>query len=196
VLTQAKKGQRGDQLIEVDWTALATQLGALEYGPKGERREHGGDGIARQALNAILGDEFWREAVDSWLAGTPGSEVIRSIIWLLNPPAAAARCYEIYKSNADQETRQYAVILLKDAADGTVLPWVAELLNDPEEDINVISIWFLDKLLFDYRYAAQWSRDEFAQLLGRAEAHPSQRVREQLAGLQVRERFDDPEWAP
>lgn len=172
----------------IDWEALARQIGAVQentaLGPYSER---GGNETARKALVSILGDEFWREAVDSYVAGGRGSEVIRSVLRLLQPRPAMDRCFEIYKSDVEQKSRRYALILLADAADYSVLPWVSEFLGDRDEDINVIATWMLDRLLMG---KFQDPPEEFANLLKLAETHPSQRVREQLEDLRVRERFE------
>ena len=174
-------------LIKVDWEQLARQIGAIEENtaldPYSAR---GGSNIARQALVAILGDEFWRSAVDSYVNGERGSEVISSILQLLQPKPAMERCYQIYKSESDSITRRYAVILLVDAADYSVLHWVSEFLNDPDDNFAIAGTWILDRLLFT---RSEDPPSEYMLLLERAETHVSQRVREQLNEFNLRERL-------
>ena len=97
------------------------------------------------------------------------------------------RCYEVYKSATAIETRRYALTLLAHIADSRIFSWLHEFLEDEDEDINVVGVWVLERML--------WSRpvpfDKFASLLEKAEQHPSQRVQEQVRDLSLREQFEN-----
>ena len=104
---------------------------------QGTYGELGGSGLGQKAIEHILGDAFWREAVDKYVAYTKGSELIRSVLWQIHPWAAMQRCYEIYKSDTDIETRRYVLTLLKYVADFRVTDWVEEFLDDADATINL-----------------------------------------------------------
>jgi hypothetical protein len=102
--------------------------------------------------------------------------------------AAMQRCYEIYKSDTDIETRRYVLTLLKYVADFRVIDWVDEFLNDPDESINVWGASILDQLL-----QSSWQQPptKFRSLLDKAESHPSERVRVVIRDAMVRIRFEE-----
>jgi hypothetical protein len=62
---------------------------------------------------------------------------------------------------------------------------VHEFLEDPDEDINVVGTWILERML----WADTVPPDEFSLLLEKAEQHQSQRVQEQVQDLRIREQF-------
>jgi hypothetical protein len=173
----------------IDWEKLARQIGAIQENTSlGAYSERGGDLIACQALVLILGDNFWRDAVDYYVDGGRGSAVISSITAMLHPKPVMERCYEIYQSDADIDTRRYALTLFADAADYSALPWISALLDDLDEEINGWGAVTLDHLL-----QTMWLRPppEFAEVLEKAEKHLSQRVREQVKDSLIRERYED-----
>jgi hypothetical protein len=176
----------------VDWEQIARQIGSIqENTPLGRYSELGGSNFARKALIEILGEDLLRDAVDYYVDGGRGSEVIRSILRLIQPRSAMDRCYDIYKSNVDIETRRYALTLLVHFADYSVLNWIYEFLDDPDEDINIWGACTLDQLLQTHWEAPP---QEFGDLLDKAEKHSSQRVREQTKDLRIRERLEDHVW--
>jgi hypothetical protein len=157
---------------QINWEQLATQLNSL--GPNGES---GSNKLARQAIEILLGEERLRQAVDDYVAGVRGSELARSVLWLLHPWSAMQRCYEIYRSAADAESKALAVELLRVIADERVLPWLAEFLNDPDSAIQIWGVGVLDQLL--------WSEliepNDVSQLLREARAHTNPQVQERAA---------------
>src|SRR5262245_25985198 len=92
----------------IDWRALAERLGALRAGG-----ESGGSELGRRALEAILGPEALRAAVDYYAAGLPGAELARSVLALLRPWPAMERCLEVWRSDAGSTARRAAVELLR-----------------------------------------------------------------------------------
>ena len=171
----------------IDWEELALQIGSLRDDPVLGKHERGGNEIARKALELILSEEVMREAVDYYVEGGSGGETVLSVLRLLRPLSAMQRCYEIYQSGADIETRRHAVELLAHIADYRALAWAAEFLEHPDEGINVLSIWILNNLLLTLELEQP---EAFRLLLEKAEQHPSQRVRSELVDLSVRERFE------
>src|SRR5579862_9073280 len=100
----------------IDWRALAERLGTLR--PDGEI---GGSDPGYRALEEILGPRALRAAVDYYVAYHPGAELARSVLVLLQPWPAMERCLEVWRSDADPDTRRAAVSLLRSIADRRAL---------------------------------------------------------------------------
>lgn len=175
-------------MTKIDWEQLALQIGSIKDDPILGKHERGGDEIARNALEIILGKDFIQDAVDYYVKGGAGIELVLSILRLLHPVLAMNRCYEIYQVEGNIEIRHHALELLVYIADYHALSWVAEFLEHPDEDVNVLSIWILDTLLLKYELEQP---EKFRLTLEKAEQHISQRVRSQLAELSLRERFEE-----
>ena len=96
------------------------------------------------------------------------------------------RCYEIYHSDADVETKVSAIELLRVVADRRALAWVEGFLADPNPGIQIWGMGVLDQLL--------WSRlvdtEECEELLRAGRAHQNEQVRKTEAFIQsyLRER--------
>jgi hypothetical protein len=127
----------------IDWEQLAEQLGTLKADG-----ESGGSDVAKRAIELLLGEQQLRDAVDHYVAGGRGSELTRSVLWQLQPWSAMKRCYEIYQSDADIESKVSAVELLRVVADRRALEWVAEFLADTHPGIQNWGAGILDQLLW------------------------------------------------
>jgi hypothetical protein len=158
----------------IDWKQLAQQLGTL-----GPNSETGGTDVAQQAIAILLGEDELRATVDYYVCGGPGSELARSVLWLLRPWSAMRRCYEIYKSAATVEKRIAAVELLRVVADSRAIPWISEFLADSEPSIQNCGVGVLDQLL----WGGGGDEEECAALLEIARNHSSPYVREQAAWI-------------
>jgi hypothetical protein len=154
----------------IDWQALAKEVGAIQ----GDQ-QFGGSDYARSAIVRLLGSEVLRDAVDYYISFQPGSELARSVLWLLRPVEAMERCYEIYREDPLIERRRQAVELLRVVADAQMLPKVREFLNDTDGDIQQWGAGMLDQLV--------WS-----QLVDAMDAEPYLRMAEVHANEHVRER--------
>lgn len=154
---------------QIDWKALALRLGALREGG-----ESGGSNYAREALEVLLGEDNLREAVDYYVAGGPGGELARSVLWLIQPWAAMERCYDIYKSGRDVGSRRMAVELLRVVADERALGWVEEFLGDEDAGIQAWGAGVLDQLISSGRVEA----GDVEGLILKAESHANPAVRE------------------
>jgi hypothetical protein len=153
----------------IDWKALAVRLGTLSEGG-----ESGGSNYAREAIELLLGEGNLRASVDYYISGGPGSELARSVLWLIRPWSAMSYCYEIYKSDGDLETRRMAVELLRVVADGRALGWVAEFLEDGDSSIQSWGVEMLEQLIS----SGSVEIEDAEQLLLKAETHPNVHVRE------------------
>jgi HEAT repeats len=159
----------GSMAIEINWDEIAAALR-----PEMPDREPAGSDAARRALEMILGEEALTAGVDYYVTQRPASELVRSVLWLLRPRSAMARCRELAALSNETETRRSAVELLRVVADRGALPWVAEFLDDSDSHIQSWGIGVLDQLL--------WSEliepEEAEELLERAAHHENGAVRE------------------
>lgn len=130
----------------VDWEHIARCVGSLREG----NGEQGGTKLAQRAIELMLGEDVCRSAVDHYITGKPGSELARSILWHIHSATAMERCYEVYKSSAEIESRRAAVELLRVVADERAIPWVNEFLQDPDKGIQTWGAGIVDQLLWSY----------------------------------------------
>lgn len=162
----------------IDWARLAVAVGALEA--EGGQ-EHGGTSYACQAIETLLGEEALADAVDHYIAGHPGSELARSVLWHIHSPRAMERCHEIYGSKAPLASRRLAVELLRVVADARALPWAREFLDDPDEQIQAWGIGLLDQLVFSKLVHPNDCPDLFNAALSHKNPHVREKAEEILA---------------
>jgi hypothetical protein len=163
--------------MKVDWEALARELGTLtDFGG-----ELGGSHLGTQAIEHILGAEFFEQAVEYYISSKPGFELARSVLLRLKPVSGMNHCYEIFKCSKNIVARRSAVELLRVVGDRKVLEWIPEFLDDPDLDIQSWGIGIIDQLLF-------WELvfDEDVQLiLESALNHDNAYIREQAKLLLI-----------
>jgi hypothetical protein len=158
----------------IDWTQLARQLGLLR-----ENGESSGSDAAMRALELLLGEDNLRAAVDHFVSFQPGSELVRSVLWMLHPWSAMQRCYEIYRSDAEIEQRRNAIFLLRFIADRRALSWAQEFLDDPDSSIQNCGANMVDQLL----WASLVEPEDCAELLEKMARHPNTSVQETFAWI-------------
>lgn len=127
----------------IDWEALARGLGTV-----GEDGETGSTQLARQALEAIIGEDCLKDAVDYYISRGPGGELARSVLWHLHPWSAMRYCHEIFASEHPVEDRRSAVELLRVVADERAAGWIREFLEDEDPEIQSWGAGVLDQLLW------------------------------------------------
>jgi HEAT repeat protein len=148
-----------------------------------------GSDAARRALEMILGEVTLRESVDYYVAVRPARELVRSVLWLIRPWSAMARCHELAQLPNEIETRRSAVELLRVVADRRALPWVSDFLNDRDFQVQSWGLGVLDQLL--------WSEliepEEAEELLERAARHENEAVRDRVEFIRgyLRDRRDN-----
>jgi hypothetical protein len=147
--------------MEINWDELAfTVRLSMPHG------QTAGSDAARRALEMILGEETLRSGVDYYIAKEPAYELVRSILWLLHPSGAIARCRELAMPPNELATRR-------------ALPWVSGFLDDPDSQIQVWGIGVVDQLLFSNLIEPEEAED----VLEKAERHESAAVREQAESI-------------
>ena len=163
----------------IDWSELSSSLDLLRMRNGGGWDERSGTVAACQAIERIVGPDALRASVDYYLAGHPGAELARSVLWLLHPPSAMERCHEVYLTSPNVEERQSAVELLRVVADDRVLGWVPSYLSDPDPLIQIWAIGIVDQLL--YSGLAEFA--DCTQIIAETEKHSNEAVRERAANL-------------
>lgn len=154
---------------QIDWQALAIEVGALK-----EKGETGSSAFALRAIEILLGENNLRQAVEFYIKLKPGSELARSVLWLLHPFSAMKHCYDIYKSDAPLQDRRQAVELLRVVADRRAVGWIVEFLEDEDEEIQGWGAGVLDQLL----WSGLVQPEEVEPLLQKAEVHENSYVKE------------------
>ncbi|HEY9749123.1 MAG TPA: HEAT repeat domain-containing protein [Allocoleopsis sp.] len=161
--------------MKIDWEALAIELGTLtDFGG-----EIGGSHLGTQAIEHILGAEFFHQAVEHYISCKPGSELARSVLLRLKPWSGMKHCYEIFKHSKNLDDRRSAIELLRVVGDRRVLAWIPEFLADPDPGIQAWGIGVIDQLLF-------WqllSDKDVKTILEPALTHHNSYIREQAALL-------------
>jgi hypothetical protein len=152
--------------MKIDWKSLATKLSC---------ENSGGTPYARQALSEIIGEDAIIEAIEYYIAGDIGSELARSVLWLLHPKAGIEYCYKIYKDdNESIQRRRTAVELLRVVADESALKWANEFLNDPDEGIQNWGAGLVDQLL----WSDHVQKEDCKSVLEIMKSHNNQSVRD------------------
>ncbi len=123
----------------IDWENLAHQIGSGDCG---------GDQFAKEALANLLWEVELQAAVEHYLKSKPGSELIRSVLWLLRPKAAADYCYSIWRSDRPLKDRISSVELARAIARPEMVSWVAEILKDPEPSMQCCGASLLEQLIY------------------------------------------------
>ena len=159
---------------KIDWRGLAKTLGTVT--PRGGgHSELGGTKVAARALTLLLGDEALRDAVDFYVAGGPGSELARSVLWMLRPPVAMDRCREIILASDDEEEASSAANLLQVVADRRVFDWLPELLDSRNDAVRAWAVGIIDELVI---MTGEVELEEAMPLLDKALDDPAEQVRD------------------
>jgi hypothetical protein len=160
----------------VDWRRIAEDVGSLSRSTDTDRgwSEHGGTHLARLALEHLLDAAVYRSAVDHYVTGAPGSELARSLLWLVHPWEGMRRCHELYSTAENLETRRRAIELLRVVADRRAVSWVSQYLQDSDEQIQLWGAGILEQLLLSDLVQPE----ECLELLGDMATHANPKVQE------------------
>jgi hypothetical protein len=162
--------------IGIDWQALAKELGTIQ-----ETGERGSDFDAHRALDLIFGHDELCKAVDWVVQRKPGSHLTQAVLRVLQPWPAIQYCYDLYRSHGDIQVRRAAVWLLSDIADPQTLAWVAEFLDDTDEEIQGWGVHLLNELV-----ASSWTGLEGSEaLLSKAERHSNPHVQQRAGQIRA-----------
>ena len=173
---EAKRAARRERFetrtrpAKIDWMALALGLG-VDPDAGTVTDEH-----ARGALDAILGEENIRAAVELRLGFHPGWNVAEGVLRLMRSELATDLAYEAYSSSTGDRAVQ-AVALVKEIGHPKALGWMEEFLRD--EHVAGLGAELLGALVS--RQAVDDGRVE--RLLTRIEENPNAAVRDTAASI-------------
>lgn len=171
---------------QIDWRCLAEKMGTITWNDSGHS-ESGGTVLAKQALVEIIGDKIFCAAVDFYVSHEPGYELARSVLLLLNPPAAMDRCMELFRNADDAQQATDAIELLRVVADKRALNWVPEIMASDNSGVRVWGVSLLDQLWM----AGEIEPDDGRPFVRAALCDVAQNVRDQAQ--QVLEMWDESE---
>ena len=157
---------KGKDVIE--WEKLAGEFNVLK-----EDGEQASNIIALQAIEKIIGEVNFHEAVEYYISRRPGGELVRHVLWQIRPWSAMKHCYDIYKSDRNIEEKRTAVELLRVIADHRVLVWIYDFLENDDVSIQNWGIRILDQLL----WCNLISTKDAIDLLELAKTHENRDVR-------------------
>ena len=159
-----------------DWETIAKNLGTIDdLGQESSSSEK-----AKKAIQILLGEEFLRDAVKYYIECRPGSELLRGVLWQIQPTVSMEECYRIFKEDECIENKISAVELLRVVADKAALKWVPEFLACEYEGVQNWGIGVIDQLV----YSELVSVEDISEILAQAMAHKSEYVREKAAYIQ------------
>ncbi|MEM9219514.1 MAG: HEAT repeat domain-containing protein [Cyanobacteria bacterium P01_F01_bin.150] len=136
-----------------------------------------GTEVSREAIEVLLGEEFFAHAVDWCIHFDKGWGLAEGVLRILRP-LGMKHCYNIYKTSNNLEERQQAVALLKYTSNRRVLDYLPEFLADPDPQRQRLVIEILDQMLF-------WediNNEDILPLLETAINHPNDDVRKFALG--------------
>jgi hypothetical protein len=132
--------------MKTDWQALSKKLGVLkEDGSELYQGFH-----SAQALEEILGEEWLKQSLKTFIDGTPGNELAIKTLRYISSPKAASMAYQIYTDHKDTDQRQasMAIWALSDIRTEVSLEYVEEMIERPEYEGITISV--LRNLIYDH----------------------------------------------
>jgi hypothetical protein len=113
---------------EIDWTALARELGTISETEHGWN-ESGGHDVGQRAIVRMLGPHVAMSAVRAYVDGERGCELARSVLLVLRAPEAADDAWRIFRESTCDDERERAIELLRALADPRALPWYDEVVG-------------------------------------------------------------------
>jgi hypothetical protein len=180
---------------KINWQSLAERVGAISQSKDRIENvdnwaESSSSDLARVAIEVLIGENNLRDAVDYYISGQPGCELVRHILWQLHSWTAMEYCYEIYRSqDLDLNSRRRAIELLIFVGDRRSLIWIDEFLEDGDEYIQCYGIDLLDRLLYSDLIYPENARN----LLAKSVNHPNSYVREKTTDLIIAIEADEEE---
>jgi hypothetical protein len=152
-----------------DWTQLGNQLGSIH-----RDGESGGNDLAEQAFEEILGQDWIKNTVDHIVSFKSGTELAMNCLQLIRSKQAVEYAYYIYKSSEGDKTAR-AVWLIKHMAHPISFNWIEEFLNDA--NVMEWGIGVLDQLLWTEQVPFD---EKVKSLLASAESKRSEQLQGQV----------------
>ena len=154
-----------------NWPDIAKLVGAIDDTGK----ESGSSDMARSAIEQVIGEDFMRSAVHYYIESKPGWELIRNVLWQIQPYSAMKECYKIFTESRSEVERASAIELLRVVADKRVLKWIPNFLSSDSPGAQAWGIGIVDQLVFSHICYEEDVKDILSQALN----HENKYVREQ-----------------
>jgi hypothetical protein len=180
---------------KINWQSLAERVGAISQSKNRVENtdnwvESGSSDLARVAIEVLIGENNLRDAVDYYISGRSGCELVKHILWQLHSWTAMEYCYKIYRSpDLDLNSRRMAIELLRVVGDRRSLIWIDEFLDDEDIYIQNYGIDLLSQLLFSDLIYPENARN----LLAKSVNHINSYVREKTNDLIIAIEADEEE---
>lgn len=156
--------------MKIDWESLSKQvLTGTAYSSDD----------ARRAIELILGEDFFEQAVNCFLdfEPEPGWELAEGVVKFLGP-LGQKQCYEAYKNTSDPEKRQKAIYLIRHLANQRILKYIPEFLSDPDYDVQS-NVAILLRTILEQEIAEQ---EDIIPILETLVDHPNEELRRVAIG--------------
>lgn len=163
--------------MKTDWQALSKKLGVL----KDDNSESYAGINSSQALEDILGDEWIRDTLQTFIDGRPGNELAIKTIRFIGSQKAAVMAYEIFKTNKDtgEQKARLAIWAMNDIRMPICMDYVEEFLQDKRYRNQ--AVWLLKDLVFDtcllfdeqrlYKVFDSITEEEHAEMINNLRVH-------------------------
>jgi len=165
--------------MTVNWVELAAQLGSI-----------GGDGgewcdtdLASRALEALVGEDNIKAAVDLVVSNDPGRLLAQYVLVRMQSPIAAEMAYDIYQTSDDRSRAYWAAHLIAVIGHPHAFAWIPAFLSDNGDNVAHAGMDLLDGLLDSA--GIDLEPQEVERVLMLAERHPSAEVRRRAVASRV-----------
>lgn len=158
--------------MKINWKHLQNQA----INDLGDKYLLGSNAYVIRAYEIVLGEDFFRSAVDQYLSGNDAGIFARHMLSEVRSFIAMDYCYEIYQTSKDIDRKSSALELLRWIANEKVLDWIPEFLYHPESDIQNYAVLIIDQMMFKKII----SYDDILPILQQALNHPRDYIREKI----------------
>lgn len=157
----------------IDWESFAQRF-AVTSERGGIAVTTSGARLARRCLEEVIEPSECARAVDWYVAGEPGGDLARSVLRLLRPESAMARCAAVARDKSiPVRQRRSAVELFRFITDASGLGRVEEFLQDEDGEVQVWGSAIVSQLALD----GEVTEGECVFLLERMASHSNPEVR-------------------
>lgn len=158
--------------MKINWKHLQNQaINDLD-----DNHSLGSNAYVIRAYEIVLGEDFFRSAVDHYLSGDDAGVFARHMLSEVRSFIAMDYCYEIYQLSQDVDRKSSALELLRWIANEKVLDWIPEFLYHSESDIQNCAILIIDQMMFKQII----SYDHMLPIIQQALNHPRDYIREKI----------------
>ncbi len=161
--------------MTIDLVELAVRLGSVG--------EDGGEwcdiSLASRALEALVGEDNIKAAVDLVISHEPGRLLAQYVLVRLQSLIATETAYGIYQTSDDRSRAYWAAHLIAAIGHPRAFAWIPVFLSNDDDNVAHVAMDLLDGLLSSADVDLE--PQEVEQVLTLAQRHPSAEVRHRAA---------------